>query len=255
MHNYFTITAGRTGSAWLASFLSQNLNIEEVHEPLEIDDFGIKMPDIRTMRNFNNFGNNEFVKQFWNNKFSSIQNDIYAETNHTLGKCGLVENLILHGRDKFTTLIILRRNIAKQCASYISRNDFDNITLAWQWYLHPTYIKNIVDPKHFMSFGNVSVPLWYCYEMAARQEYYTQKFSDRINIVELNLEDAIAEIGAKRFYSDLGLSGNFIIPPPKNDDKSPANKEIIDSIGYIANNLDLDIQSLVSDKIRAGFEF
>ena len=62
MHNYFTITAGRTGSAWLASFLSQNLNINEVHEFLGINDFGNKMPDIRTMRNFNNFGNNEFVQ-------------------------------------------------------------------------------------------------------------------------------------------------------------------------------------------------
>ena len=57
--NYFTITAGRTGSAWLASFLSLNLQIEEVHEPLGINDFGEKMPDIRTMRNFNNFRNSK----------------------------------------------------------------------------------------------------------------------------------------------------------------------------------------------------
>ena len=63
--NYFSITAGRTGSAWLASFLSSNLQIDEIHEPLGINDFGEKMPDIRTMRNFNNFGNNKFVKDFW----------------------------------------------------------------------------------------------------------------------------------------------------------------------------------------------
>ena len=61
---YFTITAGRTGSAWLASFLSANLKAHAI-EPLEIDDFGVKMPDIRTMRSFNNFGNNDFVRQFW----------------------------------------------------------------------------------------------------------------------------------------------------------------------------------------------
>ena len=41
MRNYFTITAGRTGSAWLTSFLSANLNIKAVHEPLEINDFGV----------------------------------------------------------------------------------------------------------------------------------------------------------------------------------------------------------------------
>ena len=77
--NYFSITAGRTGSAWLASFLSANLQIDEIHEPLGINDFGEKMPDIRTMRNFNNFGS----------------------------KCGLVENTILHDRAENTTLIVL----------------------------------------------------------------------------------------------------------------------------------------------------
>ena len=55
MKNYFTITAGRTGSAWLTSFLSANLDIKAVHEPLEINDFGVIMPDIKIMRNFNNF--------------------------------------------------------------------------------------------------------------------------------------------------------------------------------------------------------
>ena len=50
MH-YFTITAGRTGTAWLASFLSKNLNIEEIHEHLGINDFGEKMPDISPIFN------------------------------------------------------------------------------------------------------------------------------------------------------------------------------------------------------------
>ena len=56
MKKYFTITAGRTGSAWLTSFLTANLGIDTVHEPFGIDDFGVQMPDIRTMRAFNNYG-------------------------------------------------------------------------------------------------------------------------------------------------------------------------------------------------------
>jgi hypothetical protein len=111
--NYFTITAGRTGSAWLASFLSLNLQIEEVHEPLGINDFVEKMLDIRTMRNFNNFGNNDFVQNFWNKKFKTIPGGVYAETNHTLSKCGLVENIMLHDRSDATTLIVLRGDIVK----------------------------------------------------------------------------------------------------------------------------------------------
>ena len=130
--NYFTITAGRTGSAWLASFLSLNLQIEEVHEPLGINDFVEKMLDIRTMRNFNNFGNNDFVQNFWNKKFKTIPGGVYAETNHTLSKCGLVENIMLHDRSDATTLIVLRRDIVKQCVSYVVRNNFCNITIGWQ---------------------------------------------------------------------------------------------------------------------------
>jgi len=122
--NYFTITAGRTGSAWLTSFLSQNLAINAIHEPLGIDDFGTNMPDIRTMRSFNNYGNNDFVKAFWERKFASLPNTIYAETNHTLCKCGLVENIFLNQLEDKTTLIILKRDIVKQCLSYIVRNDF-----------------------------------------------------------------------------------------------------------------------------------
>ena len=54
MTNYiFTLTGGRTGTAWLAEFLAANLHIPAIHEPLDIDDFGANMPDIRLMRSFN----------------------------------------------------------------------------------------------------------------------------------------------------------------------------------------------------------
>lgn len=134
MKKYFTITAGRTGSAWLTSFLTKNIGTDAVHEPLGIDDFGVNMPDIRTMRSFNTYGNNDFVKEFWKRKFSNLPYAVYAETNHTLCKCGLVENLLLNKLEDETTLIVLRRNIVKQCVSYIVRHDFVNVTLAWQWY-------------------------------------------------------------------------------------------------------------------------
>ena len=165
MKKYFTITAGRTGSAWLTSFLTTNLGIDAVHEPFGIDDFGVNMPDIRTMRSFNNYGNNDFVKAFWERKFSNLPNATYAETNHTLCKCGLVENLLLNKLEDETILIVLRRDIVKQCVSYIVRHDFGNITLAWQWYLHPTYRKKIINPEPFMKLGGIGFPLWYCYEM------------------------------------------------------------------------------------------
>ena len=87
-------TGGKAELFCIAGFLSLNLRVEAIHEPLGVNDFGTKMPDIRTLRNFNTFGNNEVVRDFWKNKFNSLKGEIYAETNHTLAKCGLIENLI-----------------------------------------------------------------------------------------------------------------------------------------------------------------
>ena len=255
MKHYFTITAGRTGTAWLASFLSENLGIETIHEHSEINDFGEKMPDIRTMRNFNNFGNNEFIKNFWNKKFSYINKEFYAETNHTLCKCGLVENIFLHNREKYTTLILLARNLEEQCASYLIRNDFENILSAWSWYLHPSYKKKIIDPKPFMKLGKASEPLWYCYEMAARQEYYYQKYSNKIRMIKVNLEDIVTNNGAKKFYSELGFKHDCIIPKPKNVNKMKRNNEIVENLRNIIHKINVNMPELVNRAIEDGFSF
>ena len=255
LKNFFTITAGRTGSNWLTSFLSNNLQVTAVHEPLAIDDFGVNMPDIRTMRSFNQYGNNDFVKTFWKRKFSYIPNSTYAETNHTLCKCGLVENLLLNKLEDETTLIVLRRNIVKQCVSYIVRHDFSNITLAWQWYLHPTYRKKIINPEPFMKLGVIGTPLWYCYEIAARQEYYLQKFSDNISMHQVTLEELTSDKGAQDFHRILGLHGTCTVPSPKNENKLKPSEQLVQQVSEIVEKINVDMSQLVEDTIKQGFSF
>ena len=89
----FTLSAGRTGTAWLSEFLAVDLNCEALHEPLGFQDFGNRMPDIKIMRSFNETGNNAIVKDFWKRKFSMLTSNNHIETNNTLGKCGLIENI------------------------------------------------------------------------------------------------------------------------------------------------------------------
>ncbi|NIY74670.1 hypothetical protein HED22_03355 [Thalassospira sp. HF15] len=255
MKNYFVITAGRTGSAWLADFLSENLKIDAIHEPLDIDDFGVRMPDIRTMRNFNNYGNNEFVKDFWARKFDSIPDSTYAETNHTLCKCGLVENLVDSDRVDFITLIILKRDIVKQCVSYLVRNDFGNITLAWQWYLHPSYQKKLINFQPFAQLGGLGMPLWYCYEMQARQEYYRQKYADKIEMIEVTLDDAVKDEGARAFLKDLGIEAECKMPPKKNANKAKPPQQLVDQVSDVISKISFDSSKIASDAIKAGFNF
>jgi hypothetical protein len=255
LKRYFTITAGRTGSAWLTSFLTTNLGIDAVHEPLGIEDFGVQMPDIRTMRTFNNYGNNGFVQDFWKRKLLYLPSDTYAETNHTLCKCGVVENLFLNGLEDETTLIVLKRDVVKQCLSYLVRHDFVNITIAWQWYLHPTYVKKIINPEPFMRFGGVGVPLWYCYEMLARQEYYTQKFSNKIAMHHVALEDLTTKAGAQDFHKALGLYGECELPSPKNENKAKPSEQLVHNVSDIVSKVNCDMPQLVEDLIKGGFNF
>lgn len=255
MKTYFTITAGRSGSAWLAKFLELNLDIEVIHEPLGIDDFGTKMPDIRTLRNFNNYGNNDFVKKFWINKLNNLDGKIYAETNHTLAKCGLIENLVKSNLAKNSTVFILKRNLAKQCLSYLTRGDFGNITLIWQWFLHPSYKLKIVNPDHFKKFNSIGLPLWYCYELAARQEYYVQKYSDKIKFIEISLEEITSVDGALKLLKELDVKDKCEIPAPQNKNFNSPNIDIQNMVNNVVKSINFDVESIVKNIIKKGFSF
>ena len=132
----FTITAGRTGTAWLSKFIAINSQFESVHEPVRIEDFGTMMPDIKIMRTFNDIGMTDSVKDFWQRKFEILSNVThYSEVNHTLSKCGLIEFMGQYTDLKKNVSIILlrRKNRVKHAVSFLVRNDFSHITLQWQW--------------------------------------------------------------------------------------------------------------------------
>ncbi|GGB92497.1 hypothetical protein GCM10011494_08590 [Novosphingobium endophyticum] len=214
----FTLTGGRTGTAWLAHFLGASLDVQAVHEWLRIDDFGLRMPDIKIMRSFNERGNDALVQSFWKGKLDEIAPmPLYIETNHTLGKCGLVENLAGSPLAAATALIVLRRDLVTQCKSYIARGDFLNITINWQWYLHTSYKNAIINPAPFLQMGQVGLAIWYTYEMDVRQHYYVAKYADRLRLIEARLEQITSEPGARALLDALGFADRPVrIPPPSN---------------------------------------
>jgi hypothetical protein len=243
---FFTITAGRTGSAWLTSFLSQNLKINSIHEPLGIDDFGVRMPDIRLMRMFNMRGNTAEVQNFYKFKLDEISKiPNYAETNHTLAKCGLVENLANHQVAPETCIIILTRDFGKQCLSYITRGDFRNITVDWQWYLHQGYKNNIIGYAPFEKYGLLGKTLWYCYEMDARQIYYEELYSSKIKMVRAKLEEITTSEGAKKLLHECGYFAAPILPEAKNQNRQPPNFQLLEKIKEIISGINYDGEAIV----------
>jgi hypothetical protein len=250
---YFTITAGRTGTRWLARFLGDNLGITAVHEPMAIDDFGLRMPDIKLMRTFNDRGNTALVQDFYAGRFAEISaQPAYAETNHTLAKCGLVENLSRHPMAQHACLIILRRDIARQCMSYLTRRDFHNLTVVWQWYLHYGYRNIIVNPDLFRHLGNMGQAVWYAYEMSARQLYYKSLYSGSLYMVDCRLDEVGTPAGGSAFLRSLGVDKTARLPPPENLNKVEEDPEMAQRLVDALGGIDCNVERSVADYIRDG---
>lgn len=243
---FFTITAGRTGTAWMAEFLAQNLGIPAIHEPLAIEDFGVRMPDIRIMRTFNDRGYTSEVRRFHTEKLDRIaQFPAYAETNHTLAKCGLLETLRTHDLAAKTCLIILKRDPLAQCISYLKRGDFLNITLEWQWYLSQNYKNNIVSFRPLERFGLIGKVIWYVFEIDARQKYYQKLYKDDLSFISADLEDIITPDGARRFLEEISIQKDPILPQKKNASPESFDVELNERLRRILGQINYDSDLLV----------
>ena len=249
----FTLSAGRSGSAWLAKFLEANLGFPVLHEPLGIDDFGTRMPDIRVMRAFNSRGMDPVVSEFWQRKFAHIPTDQpYGETNHTLGKCGLIEALAESPLRERAKVVVLRRNLAKQCISYIQRSDFVNITIPWQWYLTPQYPNVIVNPDPFVAMGVTGQALWYTMEMECRQIYYEKRFADLIHFIPAQLEEVTQPEGAQHFLNEFGLETTPVLPKKTNAGNYGDTSALVAEIETFLNNVGFDPVDLTDRFLNAG---
>jgi hypothetical protein len=249
----FTISAGRTGTEWLAGLLAANLGVPAIHEPLEIDDFGLRMPDIKIMRSFNDRGNTALVRSFFEAKFSGLTTSpAYVETNHTLAKCGLVENLVALGLGRETGLILLRRDLYRQCLSYLLRRDFTNVTIVWQWYLHHAYRNNIVDTAPFVFLEDMGQAVWYAHEMRAREIYYQRLFSQHVDIIACDLDSLNTRPGAAALLGRLGSVAEPQLPPAANQNPHRDSEGHAQRLGDGLAALRCDVEAMVSDYIARG---
>ncbi len=217
----FTLTAGRTGTAWLADLFEVNFNCIARHEYLNFGDIGLRTQDIGIMQAFNEWGNKDRVKNFWRRKFGLIPKcGMYVETNHALAKCGLVENLDMLPEGSDVTFITLRRGWLKQAMSYLTRYDFHNMTVPWQWYLDMRYQNRIVPTDHFADKGMAGHVVWYMAEVEARQAYYRILFGDRYRFVDAKLETITTQMGARSLLKQFGLDSPVHLPEKINANRS-----------------------------------
>jgi len=219
----FTLTAGRTGTAYLARLLAENIPQGRIHhEHFSPGAFGTEVPEISHMHAFNYYGNVEMIKAFWRQKLARIlklDTHCYGEMAHMLMKVGLVENMQKLAKEHEIHFILLSRRLDKSLISYWRRADFANLSLVWLFYLHPVYPKNILRLKKekFKEFKE----LWYLYEIATRAHYYRLKYADEpnLNFHQCCLEDLNDPTNVQNLLQNLKeprTLENIVIPPPIN---------------------------------------
>lgn len=215
----FTLSSGRSGTGWLSNFISQNTGEACLHEALDVDGYFTHTPCTKTLRWFNTYGYSGPVEQFWSEKMMAIAETAnWFETSHLLGKAGLCEHLVSSKNlTDETTIIVLRRSLVKQCASYIYRNDFNHIANIWQFFLDYNYANNLVNfhDIHRVA-GAFAYPIWYAVEMEARKRFYVRQYGGELRFIQVRLEELIHETGAASLMSCLGFSGAPELPAAAN---------------------------------------
>ena len=225
----FTLSAGRTGTGFLAELLRVNLPAAEVHhEILGYRAFGRDTPDVSQSMRFNAFGNVPAVQAFWSDKLARIAASpapVYAETCHLLMKAGLCENLaplLAHGE---VHLLALQRDPLATLRSLLERHPYPDAATQWLWYLDPAYPRNLVPAEEYMRIRPGGYWLWYLLEVMTRAEWYRLRLADTagVQVHRLRLEDIVQAPGATALFDALGLplSAAVQLPPRINEGQPP----------------------------------
>jgi hypothetical protein len=262
----FTMSTGRSGTAYLTELLGANTpDVESHHEFLGWRDFGLNTPDVTHLALFNAEGNVEKVQTFWRHKHSVVLNSrarCYVETAHVLMKAGLVENIAPLASAGHVHLVDLQRDVGATIRSFRARYDFFNKGDQWFWYLDEAYPRNLCSFEKFSKYGHSGLCLWYITEIRLRAAYYARlvKTHPNITVHRVRLEDIARPEGALRFLADLGVSRSrdqLRMPPPQNVgspalDMSAAETDLLNKLVAAAQ---FDADTLADAAIRQGLNF
>ncbi len=265
-HFVFTMTTGRSGTAYLADLLGANLPDGEFHhEFLGWDQFGLNTPDLSHMTLFNSQGNIERVQAFWRQKLARLSakpQRFYVETSHVLMKAGLIENLAELTRAGRVHLINLQRDPIATIRSFRARFDFMNKGNMWLWYLDPDYPRNLSNSKELTKLGINGICLWYITEVLLRAAFYEKLLAGNPNVLvhHSSVDELGQPAGAARLLSALGVAkrpSEMIIPAaqnvgPKMIDWEPGEEDLLKRLVAAAK---FDAPALAEMAIKQGLGF
>ncbi len=163
----FTITPGRSGTAYLAFVLSLLPGVSSRHEP-EPRFSDVMRAAVR---------NEKLARDFWLQKklpfIRSIREPIYVETSHLFCK-GFVEPLLELGY--WPDVIILKRAHRQVALSLYSLNAVPGRTPdGWHWLLSPDD-PDVLGLPSWQDLHPYQLCYWYCLEIERRADSYRRLF-------------------------------------------------------------------------------
>ena len=191
----YTISTGRSGTAFLAEFLRANLPGATVHhERTNFTQMGKITPEASQFMLFNNVGNVPELQAFWKRRLAADaadEADIFVETSHFNARGGMLENLDQRPDDTRVVVVAQSRDMLPTVWSLHNRCDFRNNGFTWLFALDPRWRNVIVRSKEFGRWGMAGSAMWYVIEMQTRAAYYKRLLSDApgVDFVEVDLSE------------------------------------------------------------------
>jgi len=258
----YTISTGRSGTAFLAEFLRANLPGATVHhERTHFTHMGRITPDASHFMTFNNVGNVPGLQWFWQRRLkadAADAEDVFVETSHFNARGGLLENLAARPDGTRVVVIAQSRDLLPTVWSLHNRCDFRNNGFTWLFALDPRWRNVIVQSKVFRKWGMAGSAMWYVIEMQTRAAYYRRLLADMpdVRFVDVDLSELRDGAGGGERVLQAILDAtpqNIAWPGAKNE-----GRDIIfpdsdrEKIGKIIERLDFDADALAESYFASG---
>jgi hypothetical protein len=164
----FAVTAGRTGTTYLARLLAACPQTTSLHEPGP--HFGYFLRQVQHAP--------ALARQFWLEyklpTIAAVATPRYAEVSHLFGK-GFVESLL--GLGVVPRVVLLRRHPRRIAASWLTRGVIPGRTkLGLKIHLHPGD-PGVLPFPNWWAASDYQLCFWYALEMERRQRAYAELFA------------------------------------------------------------------------------
>ncbi|WP_022847122.1 hypothetical protein [Desulfurobacterium sp. TC5-1] len=194
----FTVTTGRSGTAYLSNLLASFDTVASFHEP--DPNFAIVMRDVQKFPHL-------AIRFLFEKKLpviASIDKPIYCETSHLFCK-GFFFPLLELG--VLPEIIVLKRNRRAVAKSLFELNTIPGRTsVALMFYLKPDD-RVYLPVNNWQKLHDYQLCYWYCLEIEKRMEIYSKEIKNRGGrVYEVNLENLLDIKDVVKFFESLNLT-------------------------------------------------